>query len=221
MLVQLPCHPRAVAAAVVVETGPHHAPVETNICDGTQLPHGGKRAQQQVLEPLVVIGIDLVAAQDIRKETRLVGRRLELRFDGRGQLREALLRWLPAELEPDGANENAGASAEPAPLQLSQLTSLVGDDRAKIRRYLELFASSTGTLMGRIGASIDRREAPGLRRLSHTLKGACGNIGAVEMAELARRLEQAAAAEDWTQAGAVWRELEGSFDRTKAMAASI
>ena len=93
-----------------------------------------------------------------------------------GQLREALLRWLPAELEPDGANENAGASAEPAPLQLSQLTSLVGDDRAKIRRYLELFASSTGTLMGRIGASIDRREAPRLRRLSHTLKGACGNI---------------------------------------------
>jgi hypothetical protein len=41
------------------------------------------------------------------------------------------------------------------------------------------------------------------------------------MAELALRLEEAAAAEDWRQAGAVWRELEGSFDRTKAVAASV
>jgi HPt (histidine-containing phosphotransfer) domain-containing protein len=75
--------------------------------------------------------------------------------------------------------------------------------------------------MDQISSSIDQREAPGLRRLSHTLKGACGNIGAVEMAGLARQLEQAAAAEDWIQAGAVWRELEGSFDRTRAMAADV
>jgi HPt (histidine-containing phosphotransfer) domain-containing protein len=53
------------------------------------------------------------------------------------------------------------------------------------------------------------------------LKGACGNIGAVEMAGLARQLEQAAKAEDWSQADAVWKELEGSFDRTRAMAANI
>jgi hypothetical protein len=41
------------------------------------------------------------------------------------------------------------------------------------------------------------------------------------MAGLARQLEQAAAAEDWIQAGAVWRELKGSFDRTRAMAANV
>jgi signal transduction histidine kinase/DNA-binding response OmpR family regulator/HPt (histidine-containing phosphotransfer) domain-containing protein len=140
----------------------------------------------------------------------------------RGRLREALLRWLPPELEPDPVvSETRESKAQPAALQLTQLCSLVGDDPARIRRFLELFASSTGTLMDQIGASIDRREAPGLRRLSHTLKGACGNIGAVEMAGLARQLEQAAAVEDWTQAGAVWRELEGSFDRTKALAANV
>ena len=140
----------------------------------------------------------------------------------RAQLREALLRWLPAELD-EGPEEAEQPKPKPSPavLQMSQLSSLVGDDPAKIRRYLELFASTTGTLMGQIGASIDRREAPGLYRLSHTLKGSCGNIGAVEMAGLARQLEEAAAAEDWSQAGAVWRELEGSFERTRAMAADV
>jgi signal transduction histidine kinase/DNA-binding response OmpR family regulator len=140
----------------------------------------------------------------------------------RGRLREALLRWLPPELEPDPVEaELPEPKAQAAALQLTQLSSLVGDDPAKIRRYLELFASTTGTLMEQINTSIDRREAPGLRRLSHTLKGACGNIGAVEMAGLARQLEQAAKAEDWSQADAVWKELEGSFDRTRAMAANI
>jgi two-component system sensor histidine kinase/response regulator len=140
----------------------------------------------------------------------------------RAHLREALLRWLPADLDagPDAAGAPEQRST-PAALQLSQLSSVVGDDPAKMRRYLELFASSTGTLMNQIGDSIDRREAPGLRRLSHTLKGACGNIGAVEMAGLARQLEQAAKAEDWSQAGDLWRELTGSFERTRAMAADI
>ncbi len=88
VLVLLLRHARAVAAAVVVETGPDHAPVEADVGDGTQLAHGSKRAQQQVLEPLVVIGIDLVAAQDIRQETCLVGRRLQLRIDRLAELRE-------------------------------------------------------------------------------------------------------------------------------------
>ena len=140
----------------------------------------------------------------------------------RAHLREALLRWLPA--EPDADSDLAEAPEQkstPAALELSQLNSVVGDDPAKIRRYLELFASTTGTLMDQIGVSIDRREAPGLCRLSHTLKGACGNIGAVEMAGLARQLEHAAKAEDWSQAGDLWRELTGSFERTRAMAAGI
>jgi two-component system, sensor histidine kinase and response regulator len=140
----------------------------------------------------------------------------------RAQLREALLRWLPA--EPDAHSDVAEAPERKdpsAPLQLSQLSSVVGDDPAKMRHYLELFASTTGRLMDQIETSIDRREAPGLRRLSHTLKGACGNIGAVEMAGLARQLEQAAKAEDWSQAGDLWRELTGSFERTRAMAADI
>jgi CheY-like chemotaxis protein/HPt (histidine-containing phosphotransfer) domain-containing protein len=140
----------------------------------------------------------------------------------RTQLREALLRWLPPELEDDcEAAEQPKPTTSPAVLRMSQLSSVVGDDPTKIRRFLELFTSTTGTLMDQIGASIERREAPGLRRLSHTLKGSCGNIGAVEMAGLARQLEEAAAAEDWSQAGAVWRELEGSFERTRAVAADV
>jgi CheY-like chemotaxis protein/HPt (histidine-containing phosphotransfer) domain-containing protein len=139
----------------------------------------------------------------------------------REQLRETLLRWLPAAGEAERASEDTPEAGPPAALHLLQLTSVVGDDPAKIRRYLDLFASTTERLMEQIEAAIERREADGLRRLSHTLKGACGNIGAVEMAGLARRLEEAAAEDDWSQAGAVWHELAGSFDRTKTLAAAV
>jgi signal transduction histidine kinase/DNA-binding response OmpR family regulator len=139
----------------------------------------------------------------------------------REQLRETLLRWLPAAGEADREAEDTPEAGAPVALHLPQLTSVVGDDPAKIRRYLDLFASTTERLMEQIEAAIERREADGLRRLSHTLKGACGNIGAVEMAGLARRLEEAAAEDDWGKAGAVRDQLAGSFDRTKTLAAAV
>jgi two-component system sensor histidine kinase/response regulator len=142
-------------------------------------------------------------------------------------LRAALLHWLPSgmasDLEPAGA-PHAGfthEAAAPATLELRQLKSVVGDDQAAIRRYLDLFASTTASLLGDIGAGVREREQAVVHRLAHTLKGACGNVGAGEMAALARNLETAVTEEKWDAAGRLCLELNDCFDRTKELAGGL
>ncbi len=142
-------------------------------------------------------------------------------------LRAALLRWLPPGVE-HGAEpaepvnaESGGGKPSSATLELHQLTSLVGEDQAAIRRYLDLFASTTATLLSDIGSGVRERERDIVHRLAHTLKGACGNVGAREMAGLARSLEAAVAGDEWDAAGRLCLELNDCFDRTKQIAGNL
>jgi HPt (histidine-containing phosphotransfer) domain-containing protein len=127
------------------------------------------------------------------------------------------------DVEPAGPSHAGprGETASPATLELRQLTALVGEDQAAIRRYLDLFASTTATLLGDIGSGVRERERDIVHRLAHTLKGACGNVGAGEMAALARSLEAAVTEEEWDAAGRLYLELNDCFDRTKVIAGSV
>jgi len=146
----------------------------------------------------------------------------------RERLRDTLRRWLPdvpeqevleAEREPDSRQMPSGSSA--TTLELGTLRSLVGENRVKLRQYLDLFASTTGTLLEQIVAATSQRDAATLNRLAHTLKGACGNVGAHEMAALASALEGAASLEDWIAAAGFSRDLDSCFTRTKAAASAV
>jgi HPt (histidine-containing phosphotransfer) domain-containing protein len=97
----------------------------------------------------------------------------------------------------------------------------VGEDQATIRRYLDLFASTTAHLLGDIGSGVRQRERDIVHRLAHTLKGACGNVGAQEMAGLALSLETAVAGDEWDAAARLCHELNDCFDRTKVLASSL
>ena len=138
-------------------------------------------------------------------------------------LRQALQRWLPPDMEkvkPAGpvVAEARGDDDSRATLELRQLTALVGEDQEALRRYLDLFASTTAALLTDIGSGVRERERDTVHRLAHTLKGACGNVGAREMAGLARSLEAAVAGEEWDTAGRLCLELNDCFDRTKEIA---
>jgi response regulator RpfG family c-di-GMP phosphodiesterase len=142
-------------------------------------------------------------------------------------LRAAMRRWLPPDTEdlaqpadhpPTGSFNQVAA---PAILELGPLTALVGEDRAAIGRYLDLFTSTTADLLGDIGSGVRRREREVVHRLAHTLKGACGNVGAGEMAALALSLETAVLSEQWDTAGRLCLELNDSFDRTRVVAGSL
>ena len=145
----------------------------------------------------------------------------------RERLRATLLRWLPPAAEravepvesPEA--ESAREAAARATFDLRQLTAVVGDDHAVIRRYLDLFASTTTVLLADIGSGVRERERDTVHRLAHTLKGACGNVGAREMAALALGLETAVAGAQWDAAGRFCLELSDCFDRTKEIAGNV
>ena len=147
----------------------------------------------------------------------------------RGRLREVLRRWLP-----DGPHEAESADAhseperhavasepEPATLDVERLKAAVGADRAKLRRYLDLFASSTGTLLAQLAPAVEKRDAGAVSRMAHSLKGTCGSVGAQQMALLAGALEAAVERADWPAASGLGRDLELCFGRTKAAAGAV
>jgi CheY-like chemotaxis protein/HPt (histidine-containing phosphotransfer) domain-containing protein len=142
-------------------------------------------------------------------------------------LRAALLRWLPPDTDDVARPADPppvgsfGQAAPPAILELGPLTALVGEDRVAIGRYLDLFTSTTADLLGDIGAGVRRRELDVVHRLAHTLKGACGNVGAEEMAALALSLETAVLGEQWDTAGRLCIELNDCFARTRVVAGSL
>jgi signal transduction histidine kinase/DNA-binding response OmpR family regulator len=147
----------------------------------------------------------------------------------RDRLHDVLHRWLP-ESAADQVPGESGTEATPRDppaaqteplLKLGTLTSVVGGDRAKLRQYLDLFASSTTTLVTQIVAASAERDRETVRRLAHNLKGTSSNVGAGEMAALAAALETAASHDNWAAAAEHCRQLESCFSRTKAAAAAV
>jgi len=145
----------------------------------------------------------------------------------RDQLGNALHRWVPdsatighVERESEGGAGTPSTMGPQALLTLAPLASLVDGDREKLRRYLDLFASSTTTLVTQIAAASQDRDRETLGRLAHSLKGTCGSVGAGEMAALADALGVAADLSDWAGVAEHCRELESCFTRTKAAAAA-
>ncbi|MGE5231146.1 MAG: response regulator, partial [Deltaproteobacteria bacterium] len=146
----------------------------------------------------------------------------------RGRLRAVLRRWLPE--SPDGEPPDAGAGGEgsPAPgesalpaLDLAPLKEAVGSDPANLRRYLDLFASSTAELLAQVRPAIANRDAATAGRLAHSLKGTCGTVGARQMALLAGALEAAVGRADWQGADGLGRDLEICFGRTRTAAGAV
>jgi len=60
-------------------------------------------------------------------------------------------------------------------------------------------------------------DAHSVERIAHTLKGSCGNMGAVEMEDLCKQLEEIVRSEDLTGALARVSRLDGAFERVRAV----
>ncbi|ACB34716.1 multi-sensor hybrid histidine kinase [Leptothrix cholodnii SP-6] len=112
----------------------------------------------------------------------------------------ALLRWLPARL--DGVPPGPAPAPDPSATEPhAALPELIGIDwglalaRAGGRastslRILRLFRRSHADDPERISTLIAAAAWPALRRLAHALRGAAGNIGAVQVQQAAASLEQ-------------------------------
>ena len=96
--------------------------------------------------------------------------------------REALLA-----LPPDKAPETQGP---PGATDLRFLEELTGGDKARIRKYLELYLESARTILPQIEAALDAGDHERLRRLVHTIKPQFRMVGLPDTGELAAAIER-------------------------------
>jgi CheY-like chemotaxis protein len=116
-----------------------------------------------------------------------------------------LRRWLP-HIAGDAPAVAAGANAaapglpqlqRPPPFDESVLQALTGGDDADLRALLADYLASNREDLAGLATARAAGDLPALTRQAHKLKGAARIVGALELAEAAERLEQAARSDDW------------------------
>jgi len=139
-------------------------------------------------------GMDEYISKPIRVEElatmvdRFAGRQAPRPRAAQGQPPPAPLDGTPS---PTAAPINAPAvSAErPVPEPFHEVLSLTMGDIDVARGLIALFLSDTAEILEHMEEAL-RAEAGDLKRHAHTLKGSAGNMGLVEMFDLAKRLNQ-------------------------------
>ncbi len=137
------------------------------------------------------------------------------------RLNEIVDRWInqrlqnagrPAEGERDqNEREQAGSAGARAAINLVQLRQMFGGDDDLVRKLLQLYISSTLSLLAGVQEALDMRNSESLARFAHSIKGASSNIAADEMTRLSVQLQEAARQEDWAAAQALCGSLEDSL----------
>jgi signal transduction histidine kinase/DNA-binding response OmpR family regulator len=147
-------------------------------------------------------------------------------------MHETIRRWLPGvqgnDAVPPPASDvpaeapAAAPAAPPAPegLDTGRLRTMVGNDPAKVRKYFNLFVSSAEPTIQALDVAVTARDAAGLRREAHKLKGSSANVGADCIAQVARELEQLPA-DEWDHARNLCTQLRESYTLTRAYAQTL
>jgi HPt (histidine-containing phosphotransfer) domain-containing protein len=105
-----------------------------------------------------------------------------------------------------------GESIRPA-IDLPTVLERVEDDRELLRELVQLFLDDVPLRMRAIHDAVDSRDAEGLQRSAHALKGSAGNLAALAVFEAARELERTAPTGDWTHAQEACAALESELRR--------
>ena len=95
------------------------------------------------------------------------------------------------------------------PHAIAELRDLMGDE---FDALIEAFRSDSQKQVEAIDEAAKRNDAESVRRQAHGLKGACINLGAVDLAELCGRIEDTGRAGDCGKAVELLVALHREFD---------
>ena len=131
------------------------------------------------------------------------------------QLAALLAEWLPT----DAASEVPAPAVpsaptfgpSPAAIDLQRLTELFGDDDAVIDELLTVFQQSLQPLRERLKREV-RQRGGSLKIITHELRGAATNVGALPLAELGGRLENLAPSCNWSEIETLATLVDREFD---------
>jgi PAS domain S-box-containing protein len=92
-----------------------------------------------------------------------------------------------------------------------RLDDIFGDDVKALHEFLGKAVKSITTLLTDIGKNITARDEIISKQLTHNLKGVTGNMGAMQMHELAKSLEEKVLQKDWASAETIYQAEQKSF----------
>jgi len=189
--------------------------LQTPLMDGLQAMRELRSGDSGVLDPRIpVIALTASAFAEDRARSLAAGMNdlLTKPLDPR-RLLETLARWLPARpavaVLPEGATSDA--PAEPGNLQILDRLGLLDrmmDDAELSSEVLGLFVHEYPAMREALRSAIDCADPVAILNLTHTLKGAAANVGALRVCEVATRLEQQAADGAAARLGDLFLELD-------------
>jgi HPt (histidine-containing phosphotransfer) domain-containing protein len=71
------------------------------------------------------------------------------------------------------------------------------------------------------GGGFPPPDAAAIARVAHTLRGSCGSIGALGMADVVGRLEDRSRSGEWDAIEELYRHLEQSYQQVRTFTATV
>jgi CheY-like chemotaxis protein len=113
---------------------------------------------------------------------------------------------------PEPAEPGPAAALEEAPklqtIDFDALYNRVMQDRELAIALLQKASANLEHDLGEIQSAIQRQDGEKIRQSAHRLKGAAGNLSALELHQVCKQLEAAGAAAEWDALPGLWEELE-------------
>ena len=96
------------------------------------------------------------------------------------------------------ADQAAPVATAQGPLDMAQVDELIGldDSGAVLADFIDMYTTQAPQRIEEISQALDEGDYARVMRIAHSLKGASGNLGAVAVAEVARRIELACQASE-------------------------
>jgi PAS domain S-box-containing protein len=118
------------------------------------------------------------------------------------ELREKLYKWMPQPNETVVTAADVDTSKTPAekvdgPIDKNALQALFGDDEDLCKEILREFISPSKNIIEEFKIGLDQRSAEAVKQAAHKLKSSAASVGAIELAELCNKLEQAGKTDNW------------------------
>lgn len=89
----------------------------------------------------------------------------------------------------------------------------VGGDEELLEELHDSFRAELDGWLQALGEAVERRDAESVGETAHTIKGSADTIGAVEVTELARQLEQQGRTGELKEVDRTFEQLQTALDR--------
>jgi len=151
------------------------------------------------------------------------------------KLKDMLKRWLPhaavnrvdvvaekgCQDGEDAAVVSPMNAAEYAPIDLSPLEEIFGDDRETIHEVLTDFVDPAWHVVGEIADAVEAKDAAAVGAAGHKLKSSARAVGANELADLSLSLEKAGKSDDWAAINVEFPKLRPIMQQIAAHIADL